>query len=244
MKSVIASVFLAALAGLANAKVILTNTNYDDIEVGKAFQITWADAEGPVTITLKNGAENDLKDVSTIASGQTSGSFSWTPSTDLSGNYAFEISDGVDINYSQMFTLDGTASTTTTATSDSSSSIISTSYPSSTQSAPSTQSASSTLSTITKSSSASSTANSTASTSSGAPSSSGSSSPSTSSGAASSSSPATTTSASSTSSTHSSSATSASATASETAIPNTNDARGLVVPLFAPILVAVGAAFL
>ncbi|KAI0600898.1 Ser-Thr-rich glycosyl-phosphatidyl-inositol-anchored membrane family-domain-containing protein [Biscogniauxia sp. FL1348] len=240
MKSVIASVFLAALAGLANAKVILTNTNYDDIQVGKAFEITWADAEGPVTILLKNGAENDLKDVSTITSGQTSGSFSWTPSSDLSGNYAFEITDGVDVNYSQMFTLNGTPSTTTTAASSASStgSSTSTSYPSSTQEA------SSTLSTITKSSSTSSATSSATSASSGSPSSSGSASPATSSGAASSSSPATTTSASSTSSTHSSSATSASATASQTVAPNNNDARGLVAPLFAPILVAVGAAFL
>ncbi|KAI5923318.1 Ser-Thr-rich glycosyl-phosphatidyl-inositol-anchored membrane family-domain-containing protein [Camillea tinctor] len=233
MKSVIASVFLAALAGLANAKVILTNTNYESIQVGQAFQITWADAEGPVTILLKNGAENDLKDVATLASGQTSGSFSWTPGSDLSGNYAFEITDGVDINYSPMFTLDGTPSTTTAATTGattSTSSYLGT-----------TQSASSTLTTITTSSSVSSTnGTATASTSSG---SSSSAAPATTSGAANSSAPATT-SASSTSSSRSSSATSAAATASQTVTPNNNDARGMVAPLVAPILLAIGAAFL
>lgn len=66
MKAVISSVVLAALLGLANATVQLTNSNFDDIEAGSTFEITWADAEGPVTLTLKNGPEDDLKDVETI----------------------------------------------------------------------------------------------------------------------------------------------------------------------------------
>ncbi|KAI1504340.1 Ser-Thr-rich glycosyl-phosphatidyl-inositol-anchored membrane family-domain-containing protein [Biscogniauxia marginata] len=227
MKSIIASVFLAALVGLANAKVILTNTDYDDIEVGKPFEITWADATGPVTITLKTGAENDLKTVTDLAAGQTDTSFTWTPSTALSGNYALQISDGTDINYSPMFSLDGTATTTTASSSASSS----------------TTAVSSTLTTITtsSSSSASSAASSTpASSSSVSPSSSAA--PISSSAAASSSSPATSSSSSATSTRASS--TSASATPSTTVAPNNNDAQGVVAPLFAPLLVALGAALL
>jgi hypothetical protein len=68
MKVVISSVVLAVLAGLANAKVMLTNSAFDGIEAGKTFEITWTDAQGPVTLTLKNGAEGDLKTVGVLTS--------------------------------------------------------------------------------------------------------------------------------------------------------------------------------
>lgn len=68
MKVTISSVVLAALLGLVDAKVHLTNSNFSDIEAGSTFEITWDDAEGPVTLTLKNGASGDLKTVQTITS--------------------------------------------------------------------------------------------------------------------------------------------------------------------------------
>ncbi|KAJ2975154.1 hypothetical protein NUW58_g8438 [Xylaria curta] len=66
MKVVISSMILAALLGLANAKVQFTNSNFDDIEAGQTFEITWSEAEGPVTVTLKNGSDDDLKTVQTL----------------------------------------------------------------------------------------------------------------------------------------------------------------------------------
>lgn len=68
MKVTISSVVLSALLGLVSAKVQFTNSNFDGIEAGSTFEITWDDAEGPVTLTLKNGSEDDLKDVETITS--------------------------------------------------------------------------------------------------------------------------------------------------------------------------------
>jgi len=58
---------IVTFASAAFAKVILTNTQFN-VAVGKPFTITWADATGPVTLTLKDGDEGNLQTVSTIAS--------------------------------------------------------------------------------------------------------------------------------------------------------------------------------
>ena len=58
----------AAACAVANA-VIITNgpASFVGIQAGRALNITWADAEGPVTLTLKTGEANALTTVSTIA---------------------------------------------------------------------------------------------------------------------------------------------------------------------------------
>ena len=56
---------MAVLAAVASAEVTLTNSDYD-IEAGKPFTIEWANAQGPVTITLKNGDPTDLQTVEVI----------------------------------------------------------------------------------------------------------------------------------------------------------------------------------
>lgn len=58
---------LATLVSAAFAKVILTNTQFN-VAVGQPFTITWSDATGPVTLTLKDGESGNLQTVSTIAS--------------------------------------------------------------------------------------------------------------------------------------------------------------------------------
>lgn len=68
MKVAISSVILAAILGFVNAKVELTNSNFTGIEAGSTFEVTWAGAEGPVTLILKNGDSDDLKTVQTITS--------------------------------------------------------------------------------------------------------------------------------------------------------------------------------
>ncbi|KAL7628593.1 hypothetical protein AAE478_000108 [Parahypoxylon ruwenzoriense] len=227
MKSVILSAILAALPALVNA-VVITNSNFEGIEVGKPFEITWAEAQGPVSLTLKNGESTDLKTVGEITSGQSGDSYTWTPSTSLpTDTYALEINDGTDVNYSEQFQIQGnaassstattTTATTTTASASSTVSSISTSSASSTtfSSSTITRSASSSVSSITSSASESSTS---------------------SSSIISSSTNSTTTSS-------SSRTTSASAVASQTAPPNTNAAQS-VAPLVAPMLLALGAAFM
>ncbi|KAK2030874.1 hypothetical protein LX32DRAFT_637749 [Colletotrichum zoysiae] len=137
------SVLVAGFAALAQA-VQLTNSNFD-IEAGKPFTITWSDAQGPVTLTLKNGPSTNLVTVQSIASGQSGTSFVWTPSTTLpSDQYAIEISDGTGPpNYSEQFSLatdvtasaSASASATTAASSAASSAASTTAAPSITSSA-------------------------------------------------------------------------------------------------------------
>ncbi|KAL3419958.1 hypothetical protein PVAG01_08457 [Phlyctema vagabunda] len=79
-----------------------------EVAAGSPFEITWSDATGPVTITLKNGPSTALNDVSTIASGLSGTSFTWTPSASLTdGPYALEIEDSTGPNYSVQFPISG-----------------------------------------------------------------------------------------------------------------------------------------
>ncbi|KAK2046980.1 hypothetical protein LZ31DRAFT_551776 [Colletotrichum somersetense] len=155
------SVLVAGFAALAQA-VQLTNSNFD-VEAGKPFTITWSDAQGPVTLTLKNGPSTNLVTVQSIATGQSGTSFVWTPSTTLpSDQYAIEISDGTGTpNYSEQFSL---ATDVTASASASASATTAASSAASTTAAPSiTSSASSSSASAESSSAASSASNSSAS---------------------------------------------------------------------------------
>lgn len=61
---------VAGLAAVANA-VEFTNSNFD-ITPGQDFELTWANAEGDVTIRLRRGDPDDLDTVDDITSKSTS----------------------------------------------------------------------------------------------------------------------------------------------------------------------------
>ena len=83
---------------------------------GQPIQISYSQAEGPVTITLKNGPVGDLQTVDVIGDGPAGeGSITWTPEGLPSGTYALEIQDGSGINYSNSFSYQGTGPINTTA---------------------------------------------------------------------------------------------------------------------------------
>ena len=56
---------IKAIPSVVNA-VVITNSNFNGIETGKAFEITWSDAVGPVSLTLKDGPSDNLKTVSEL----------------------------------------------------------------------------------------------------------------------------------------------------------------------------------
>ncbi|KAI1802244.1 hypothetical protein F4811DRAFT_530629 [Daldinia bambusicola] len=114
MKVSFISAVLAALPAWVNA-VAITNSNFNGIEVGKSFEITWSDAVGPVSLTLKDGPSDNLKTVSELTSGETGTSYTWVPSA--SGTFALEINDGTDVNYSQQFEVSGGSASGTSASS-------------------------------------------------------------------------------------------------------------------------------
>lgn len=109
--------FGAVLAFAASALAVkFTNSNFD-VEEGEPFTITWQDAEGPVTITLVEGPEKNLKPVTVITTSGSDGSFTWTPEDLPSGTYAFEIIDDTNVkNWSLRFQYTGTGTVTTTET--------------------------------------------------------------------------------------------------------------------------------
>ncbi|ESZ98558.1 hypothetical protein SBOR_1008 [Sclerotinia borealis F-4128] len=125
------TIFLAAAAATLASAVQLTNPSFA-VTAGSPFNITWSDAEGPVTLVLKDGPSTALTTVSTIGSGLTGGSYSWTPPATLDSSlYAIEITDSTnDPNYSVQFQVSGaTASASTvTASSTSASSTSASSY--------------------------------------------------------------------------------------------------------------------
>ncbi|ATZ46875.1 hypothetical protein BCIN_02g02210 [Botrytis cinerea B05.10] len=116
------TLFLAAAAATLASAVKLTNADFA-VTAGSPFNITWADAEGPVTLLLKNGPSTSLTTVSTIGSGLTGTSYSWTPSSSLDSSlYAIEIQDSTNTpNYSQQFQVSGATAVASTVTASSTS---------------------------------------------------------------------------------------------------------------------------
>ncbi|KAI0842843.1 Ser-Thr-rich glycosyl-phosphatidyl-inositol-anchored membrane family-domain-containing protein [Hypoxylon sp. FL0890] len=218
------TIFASILAALPAWAVTITNSNFDNIEVGKPFEITWSGATGPVTLTLKDGSSDNLQTVGEITSGQTGESYTWVPDSSLStGTYALEINDGTDVNYSKQFDVEGGSASSTpasiTVSSTLSTSIVSSTIVSSTISSTSISSASATTSSASESLTSSLSSSSSSATVSG-------------------SSTSSTTSASSTSS-----ASHTSSTSAATIAPNTNAAQTMA-PFMAPMLLAVGAALM
>lgn len=105
----------AALAAVASAvKFDIPPSGLNPIE-GQPIEIFYSEAEGPVTITLKNGPIGDLQTVRPIGNGPAGeGSIIWTPEGLPSDSYALEIVDGSNINYSPQFVFQGTGSANTT----------------------------------------------------------------------------------------------------------------------------------
>ncbi|KAI3401544.1 hypothetical protein diail_10145 [Diaporthe ilicicola] len=122
--------FLAVVTAAAPAWAIeLTNSAYA-VQAGQPFTLTWSDSEGPVTVTLKNGASTDLKTVEVLASGLTTTSYTWNPPASLaSGLYAFEVADSSSKspNYSPQFDFQGSAAAPSATASSSSAATTATS---------------------------------------------------------------------------------------------------------------------
>ncbi|PVH84282.1 hypothetical protein DL98DRAFT_546936 [Cadophora sp. DSE1049] len=114
----------AAACAVANA-VIITNgpASFVGVTAGKAFNISWSGAEGPVTLTLKTGEANALTTVSTIASGLTGTSYAWSiPSTLPEATYALQIDDSSNVpNFSVRFEITGGPASSSSASGSSTS---------------------------------------------------------------------------------------------------------------------------
>ncbi|KAI4855188.1 hypothetical protein E4T45_03382 [Aureobasidium sp. EXF-8846] len=72
-------------------------------------EVTAGQPVTPATITLRKGDPSNLLDVFTLTNNAVNGSYTWIPdsSLDNASNYALQISQGYEINYSGLITLSG-----------------------------------------------------------------------------------------------------------------------------------------
>ncbi|EEH17608.1 hypothetical protein PABG_00171 [Paracoccidioides brasiliensis Pb03] len=111
VKALVASALLVAAAV---AQGISFTSFPDKVQVGDPVTVTWTGGTGaPVTITLRRGPREDLKDVQILTTSGKGGSFTWTPGSELENgnNYALQISQGTDVNYGSLFSISGGSGT-------------------------------------------------------------------------------------------------------------------------------------
>lgn len=106
---------VAGLAAVGLAKPAITNTVFD-LREGVPFTLNWIDAVGPVKVDLVSGPDSgSLQPVRVLATGETDGSLTFTPSGLPSGNYAFRVTDtDGEPNFSLLFPYVGTGSASST----------------------------------------------------------------------------------------------------------------------------------
>ncbi|KAI5249830.1 hypothetical protein E4T43_00471 [Aureobasidium subglaciale] len=73
------------------------------------IQYTAQDLSQPATIVLRKGDPSNLLDVSTLTNNALNGSYTWIPARSLenASDYALQIAQGYQINYSGLFTITG-----------------------------------------------------------------------------------------------------------------------------------------
>ncbi|KFY19702.1 hypothetical protein V493_07857 [Pseudogymnoascus sp. VKM F-4281 (FW-2241)] len=156
---------VVAAAQSGNQANPFTNDNFNGIEAGESFTVTWdPTTDGTVTLQLVQGDPGSLNTVSTIEAGITnSGSYTWTPdsSTVKGSNYALKIVDDdapeENYNYTLQFAIDSdvtessAASSTVASTSSTEASTSTEESTTSTTEEPSTTSAETTASETTAS---------------------------------------------------------------------------------------------
>ncbi|KAF1911548.1 Ser-Thr-rich glycosyl-phosphatidyl-inositol-anchored membrane family-domain-containing protein [Ampelomyces quisqualis] len=109
---------VVAGAGLVSSAFAVTIDTYPNggVEAGKSYTITYSPKDQPATLILRKGLSTDLATIATIGTGQ-AGSFTWNvPSTLPNGaDYALQITQGSEINYSGQFGLTGGSSAVSSA---------------------------------------------------------------------------------------------------------------------------------
>ncbi|KAI8654386.1 GPI-anchored domain-containing protein [Fusarium sp. Ph1] len=108
------------------ARLVFTNSNWD-VEQGTPFTLHYEGCDDGCTIALMTGASDNLRVAKvitslwlTIAASATGDSFTFTLNRLDAGTYAFRITNGEDISYSEQFELDGDSNSSESETAASS----------------------------------------------------------------------------------------------------------------------------
>ncbi|GAB7364100.1 hypothetical protein MBLNU230_g4652t1 [Neophaeotheca triangularis] len=108
-KALLAGAFAAV--AYAQSDILTFTSAPDSVTAGEpqTLEYTTDNLDAPVTITLRQGEADNLQDVTTLTDSATGGSFTWTPSNDLTdgSNYALQITQGSEVNYFGPFSVSG-----------------------------------------------------------------------------------------------------------------------------------------
>ncbi|KAG9969734.1 hypothetical protein KCU78_g23942, partial [Aureobasidium melanogenum] len=108
--AVVGALALASLVVSQAPRLAFTRTP-TEITSGQpvTIQYTAQNLSLPATIMLRKGNPSNLQDVSTLTNNALNGSYTWIPdrSLDNASNYALQITQGYEVNYSGMITLTG-----------------------------------------------------------------------------------------------------------------------------------------
>jgi len=111
----------AGAAFVAAAAALEINLFPKSVEPGKTYTITYSPADNtPTTFILRQGANEDLKNVDTLTTTATGGKFEWTVDDSLPNakDYALEIKQGDLLNYIGPIGLTGSDATSAASSSE------------------------------------------------------------------------------------------------------------------------------
>ncbi|KAJ9623516.1 hypothetical protein H2203_005778 [Taxawa tesnikishii (nom. ined.)] len=101
---------LASFAAAQSANLGFTSTP-TSVKAGTPVTIKYTaeNLDSPVTITLRKGDPNNLSTIGVLTSSATNGTYTWIPADSLADgdDYALQITQGNEINYSGEFSLSG-----------------------------------------------------------------------------------------------------------------------------------------
>jgi len=128
LKSVVSMALVAAYA-VAQSSTLQFTSFPANVQAGTQVTLTWTggDSTQPVTILLKQGDPTNLDTVGTLTTSATGGSYTWNVDSTIvdASNYAFEIQQGTEINYSAPFAVAGGTGVSSTVASASASASVS-----------------------------------------------------------------------------------------------------------------------
>ncbi|OAL07143.1 hypothetical protein IQ06DRAFT_288907 [Phaeosphaeriaceae sp. SRC1lsM3a] len=101
-------IVVSGAALISSAFAVTIDTYPSSVEAGKTYTITYSPKDAPATFILRKGLSTDLTTIATIGTGN-AGTFTWQVSSSLpnGGDYALQVKQGSEENYSGQFPLTG-----------------------------------------------------------------------------------------------------------------------------------------
>ncbi|OCK96973.1 uncharacterized protein K441DRAFT_26440 [Cenococcum geophilum 1.58] len=110
-QSALLAVSALASAALAQSDTLSFTNVPTSVTVGNSYPIEWktSDTTSPITILLRKGPSGNLLTISTLTSTATGTAYTWIPDKSLvdGSDYALQITQGTQINYSGQISLSG-----------------------------------------------------------------------------------------------------------------------------------------